>query len=85
MYSSIMNGLLTGFFYPILPVFFFREVPLPNFFDAEAEARGETVPSSVAEGSIGNGLGEVEVHSMISQRVQVSLGSSNQVVQWGRS
>ena len=35
-----MNGLLTGFFYPILPVFFFREVPLPNFFDAEAEARG---------------------------------------------
>lgn len=76
MYSSILNGLLTGFLYPILPLFFFREVPLPNFFDAEAEARGEAVPSSVAENSIGSGLGEVEVHSMISQRVQVGHSSS---------
>lgn len=72
MYSSILNGLLTGFLFPILPMFFFREVPLPNFFDAEAEARGEVVTGGTAENSIGSGLGEVEVASMISSRVQVS-------------
>jgi hypothetical protein len=38
MYSAILHGLLTGFLYPLTPWFFFREEPLPNFFDAEAEA-----------------------------------------------
>ncbi|OCF57069.1 hypothetical protein L486_05928 [Kwoniella mangroviensis CBS 10435] len=38
LYSSILHGLLTGFLFPITPWFFFREPPLPNFFDADAEA-----------------------------------------------
>ncbi|WWC70910.1 uncharacterized protein I206_104862 [Kwoniella pini CBS 10737] len=38
LYTSILHGLLTGFLFPIIPWFFFREPPLPNFFDSEAEA-----------------------------------------------
>ncbi|WRT67947.1 uncharacterized protein IL334_004921 [Kwoniella shivajii] len=38
MYTSILHGLLTGFLFPILPWFFFREPPLPNFFDSEYQA-----------------------------------------------
>ncbi|RSH90943.1 hypothetical protein EHS25_010119 [Saitozyma podzolica] len=38
MYTSILHGLLTGFLFPLIPIFWFRELPLPNFFDAEAEA-----------------------------------------------
>ncbi|WWC88557.1 uncharacterized protein L201_003468 [Kwoniella dendrophila CBS 6074] len=38
LYSSILHGLLTGFLFPIIPWFFFKEPPLPNFFDADAEA-----------------------------------------------
>lgn len=38
MYTSILHGLLTGFLFSLTPWFFFREEPLPNFFDAEAEA-----------------------------------------------
>ena len=40
-YTSILNGLLTGFLYPLLPFFFLHEPPLPNFFDADAEAAGQ--------------------------------------------
>ncbi|KAK8858743.1 hypothetical protein IAR55_002972 [Kwoniella newhampshirensis] len=38
LYTSILHGLLTGFLFAIIPWFFFRELPLPNFFDADAEA-----------------------------------------------
>ncbi|WWC62769.1 uncharacterized protein I303_105366 [Kwoniella dejecticola CBS 10117] len=38
LYTSILHGLLTGFLFPIIPWFFFREPPLPNFFDSDAEA-----------------------------------------------
>ncbi|KAL1413144.1 hypothetical protein Q8F55_000893 [Vanrija albida] len=38
MYTSILHGLLIGFLIPLTPWFFFRDPPLPNFFDAEAEA-----------------------------------------------
>ncbi|WVR06491.1 hypothetical protein IAU60_003522 [Kwoniella sp. DSM 27419] len=38
LYTSILHGLLTGFMFPLIPWFFLRELPLPNFFDAEAEA-----------------------------------------------
>lgn len=38
MYTSILHGLLIGFLIPLAPWFFFRDGPLPNFFDAEAEA-----------------------------------------------
>lgn len=30
-----------GFLYPILPLFYFRESPLGNFFDAEADAEAD--------------------------------------------
>jgi len=32
-----MHGLLTGFLFPITPIILFRDLPLPNFFDADAE------------------------------------------------
>lgn len=38
MFVSILHGLLVGFLYSLLPWFFFKDQPLPNFFDAEAEA-----------------------------------------------
>ncbi|GMK55149.1 hypothetical protein CspeluHIS016_0202050 [Cutaneotrichosporon spelunceum] len=38
MYTAILHGLLTGFLYALMAWFFFRDEPLPNFFDAEAEA-----------------------------------------------
>ena len=52
-YSSILQGLLTGFLYPLLPILFFREMPLPNFFEAEAEANGA---SDVVGGADGVGV-----------------------------
>ncbi|KAJ9092928.1 hypothetical protein QFC21_006640 [Naganishia friedmannii] len=33
LYSSILHGLLIGFLYPLIPWFFFRDLPSPNFFD----------------------------------------------------
>lgn len=33
LYSSIFHGILIGFLFPLLPWFFFREIPSPNFFD----------------------------------------------------
>ncbi|WVQ85033.1 hypothetical protein IAT38_007197 [Cryptococcus sp. DSM 104549] len=41
LYTSILQGLLTGFLFPLMAWFFFRELPLPNFFDADAEAEAE--------------------------------------------
>ncbi|WWD18638.1 hypothetical protein CI109_103091 [Kwoniella shandongensis] len=41
LYTSILHGLLTGFLFPLIPWFFFRELPLPNFFDADAEAAAQ--------------------------------------------
>lgn len=73
MFSSILHGLLTGFLFPIIPWFFFRELPLPNFFDADAEASGATdaggASSRVAE-SVG---GEVMPSIVFGKRVQVSV------------
>ncbi|WVO18085.1 hypothetical protein L204_105786 [Cryptococcus depauperatus] len=39
LYTSILHGLLVGFLFPLMAWLFFRELPLPNFFDADAEAR----------------------------------------------
>jgi hypothetical protein len=33
LYSSIFHGILIGFLFPLLPWFFFREIPSANFFD----------------------------------------------------
>ncbi|KAI5449526.1 hypothetical protein NCC49_004590 [Naganishia albida] len=33
LYSSIFHGILIGFLFPLLPWFFFREIPSPNFFE----------------------------------------------------
>lgn len=69
-----------GFLYPVIPLFFFREAPLANFFDAEAEAQGaEDIASDRARhGGVGRERGtavmgqEVVVSSVFEQRVQVS-------------
>ncbi|KAK4685128.1 hypothetical protein P7C73_g5024, partial [Tremellales sp. Uapishka_1] len=44
LYTSILHGLLTGFMLPLTPWVFFRELPLPNFFDTEngEDERGGT-------------------------------------------
>nr|XP_019045443.1 hypothetical protein I302_05833 [Kwoniella bestiolae CBS 10118]OCF24373.1 hypothetical protein I302_05833 [Kwoniella bestiolae CBS 10118] len=55
LYTSILHGLLTGFLFPILPWFFFREPPLPNFFDADAEAINASRTSSTGERRISGG------------------------------
>jgi len=66
MFTSILHGLLTGFLFPIQPWFYFRELPLPNFFDAEAEAAGESVVLSPTEG------GEPVQGVIFGTRMQVS-------------
>lgn len=50
---AILHGLLTGFLFPILPLFFFRETPMPNFFDAEAEAIRQAMPAKASVSSSG--------------------------------
>jgi hypothetical protein len=45
IYTSILTGLLVGFLYPILPWFFFREIPAPNFFDP-LEVEPDRLPPS---------------------------------------
>ncbi len=74
LYTSILQGLLTGFLVPLTPWFFFREIPLPNFFDADAEANGDDqggVARVVASGLAGleDGPGSV----VFGKRMQVSL------------
>lgn len=72
MFTSILHGLLTGFLFPITPWFFFREAPLPNFFDADAEADRVDeggVSGQVAESGVG---GEVFPSVVFGKRMQVS-------------
>lgn len=76
MYTSILHGLLTGFLLPLTPWFFFREPPLPNFFDADAEAarvEGSQISARVNEES-GIG-GEVLPGIVFGRRMQVSRAS----------
>lgn len=72
MFTSILHGLLTGFLFPIIPWFFFRDMPLPNFFDADAAATGQTdeggVSSQVAESGVG---GEITSSVVFGKRMQV--------------
>jgi hypothetical protein len=72
MYSNIMHGLLTGFLWPVLPIFLFRDLPLPNFFDADAEAvsGGDDVVGSRVASSVGVG-GETLPSVVFGQRMQV--------------
>jgi hypothetical protein len=49
MFSSILHGLLTGFLFPMIPWFFFQDLPLPNFFDAEEPANTADRPRSANE------------------------------------
>jgi hypothetical protein len=58
IYTSILTGLLVGFLYPILPWFFFREIPAPNFFDPlEIEPDRATGDTGSASTSRANGTG----------------------------
>ena len=87
MYTSILHGLLTGFLFPLYPWFFFRDQPLPNFFDADAEAtviaRSGTVSSATTtEGGIservaGSALigGEMQGSVIFGKRMQVRSSS----------
>ena len=75
MYTSILHGLLTGFLFPLTPWFFFRELPLPNFFDADSEARGED--SSPVAGRVSSNPdvgGEFLPSAVFGKRMQVGRG-----------
>lgn len=68
-----MHGLLTGFLWPVLPILLFRDPPLPNFFDADAEASsgGTDELGSRVAGSLGVG-GETLPSVVFGQRMQVN-------------
>ncbi|OCF35126.1 hypothetical protein I316_03167 [Kwoniella heveanensis BCC8398] len=53
LYTSILYGLLTGFLFPLIPWFFFRETPLPNFFDSDAEAIAFAISRSESHSEAG--------------------------------
>ncbi len=72
MFTSTLNGLLAGFLFPIIPWFFFRELPLPNFFDADAEALGDD-PGRVSERVAESVGGEILPSVVFGKRMQVSL------------
>lgn len=59
VYMSILHGLLVGFLFPLMGWFFIRELPLPNFFDAEAEAQVELAGSGYGGGNANISGGEV--------------------------
>lgn len=56
---SILHGLLVGFLFPLMGWFFIRELPLPNFFDAEAEAQVELAGNGYDGGNANIGGGDV--------------------------
>ena len=58
IYTSILTGLLVGFLYPILPWFFFREIPAPNFFEPLEIEHDRTGSSTTNTGPTGRS-GEV--------------------------
>lgn len=50
-----MHGLLTGFLFPLFPWFFFKELPLPNFFDHTEPDPVDDLPiEAAAESAIGD-------------------------------
>ncbi|WVQ73383.1 hypothetical protein IAR50_002954 [Cryptococcus sp. DSM 104548] len=55
LYTAILHGLLFGFLFPLLSWFFLREGPLPNFFDADAEAIAEFRRRAEWDGTEENG------------------------------
>ncbi|WVQ96524.1 hypothetical protein IAU59_003629 [Kwoniella sp. CBS 9459] len=57
LYTSILYGLLTGFLFPLIPWFFFREAPLPNFFDSDAEAIAFAVSQLGSQSQVSPSLG----------------------------
>ncbi|WVO24957.1 uncharacterized protein IAS62_006339 [Cryptococcus decagattii] len=59
VYMSILHGLLVGFLFPLMGWFFIRELPLPNFFDAEAEAQVELAGSGYGGGNANISGGDV--------------------------
>lgn len=59
VYMSILHGLLVGFLFPLMGWFFIRELPLPNFFDAEAEAQVELAGNGYDGGNANIGGGDV--------------------------
>jgi hypothetical protein len=69
-----MHGLLTGFLFPLQSAMFWRELPQPNFFDADAEATSggaDWVGTHVAS-AIGTEAGSLPCGAF-GERVQVSL------------
>ena len=72
MYTSTLHGLLTGFLCPLIPWFFFRELPLPNFFDADAEAaQSDQTPVSERVASSPGVGGEMLPGVVFGKRLQV--------------
>ena len=74
LYTSTMKGLLAGFLFPMTPMFWFRELPIPNLFDAEYEAiEAERQGRSVPHPENGTEGGEVVSGGVFGTRMQVRL------------
>jgi hypothetical protein len=76
LYIATLQGLITGFLFPLLPWTFFREVPAPDFFhplEPEAErvdAAGSRVAFTVRGGQAGEWIAGVA----FGPRMQVGVG-----------
>ena len=80
MYSSILHGLLTGFLFPLVPFFFFRDPPVPNFFDADAEVREvrPALAAVIARVTSSPDVGGESISSVVfGKRMQVGTNSSS--------
>ena len=75
---SLVRGdvYLTGFLLPLTSLFFFRELPLPNFFDAEAEAAQSDETPVSERVAISPGVGAEVVPAVV-------FGRRTQVGRWG--
>jgi hypothetical protein len=82
MFSSTLHGLLAGFLFPIMPWFFFRDIALPNFFDADAEAAGDD-PGGI-NGRVAENAGAGLLPSVVfGKRMQVRLTRGHRLgAQW---
>ncbi|WVF69009.1 hypothetical protein IAT40_003783 [Kwoniella sp. CBS 6097] len=78
LYTSILYGLLTGFLFPLIPWFFFREAPLPNFFDSDAEAISFAMSQSQSQpNSSSAGAGRSTSTSVTAVTVTPAAGGSS--------
>ena len=66
---------MVGFLYPILPWFFFREIPAPNFFDP-LEIESDRLPGhgSASRPGLASGRGQGDGNEHLEETLDWSMG-----------